>query len=159
MSMSDSSSLLPECHNVIDGGTNEYNEITLIQIHSLLTKTNLKLTIIETKNNSLEEIEKKITAFGQIRENLDNITSRVNKVELEIKTVKNDLGKLEANVSKLGDVFQRIPTRRKSPNSEVRCVSSGKKPVSGIIRSLMMLRHCLRPPPCNFQNSITDPKA
>lgn len=115
--MSDSSSLLTKSHNVIDGGTNEYNEITLIQIHSLLTKTNSKLTIIETKNNSLEEIEKKITAIGQIRENLDSITSRVNKV---------DRGKLEANVSKLGDVFQRIPTRRKSPNSEVRCVSSGR---------------------------------
>lgn len=125
MSMSDSSSLLTESHNMIDGGTNEHNEITLIQIHSLLTKTNSKLTIIETKNKSLEEIEKKITAIGQIRENLDSITSRVNKVELEIKTVKKDRGKLEAYVSKLGDVFQRFPTRN-SPNSEVRCVSSGR---------------------------------
>lgn len=50
------------------------------------------LTNIETKNSSIEfrltEIEKKITAMNQIREDLDNITSRVNKVELEIKTVK-----------------------------------------------------------------------
>lgn len=54
-----------------------------------------KLTNIETKNSSLEtsltQIVKKITAIGQIRKDLDKVTShgQVNKVELEIKTVKN----------------------------------------------------------------------
>lgn len=56
----------------------------------------------------LTEIEKKIMAIGQIREDLDNIISLVNKVELEIKTVKKDHGKLEANVCKLGDVFDLV---------------------------------------------------
>lgn len=139
MSMSDSSSLLTESHNMIDGGTNEHNEITLIQIHSLLTKTNSKLTIIETKNKSLEEIEKKITAIGQIRENLDSITSRVNKVELEIKTARR-------RVSAVSN------TKLAEFRSEVCELRQGN---SGIIRSLMMLRHCLRPPPTFRIQSLT----
>lgn len=55
------------------------SEIMLVKIHSLLTKRNSKLTNIETKNSFLEtsltQNEKKITAIGHIREDLDKVTS------------------------------------------------------------------------------------
>lgn len=69
---------------------------------------NSKLTNIETKNSSLEsrltEIEKKI---HQIREDLVKDTSQVNKVKLEIKTVKKKRPR-RANVSNLGNVFDTV---------------------------------------------------
>ena len=104
------SKLIAESHFIIYGQINE--KVTLESTHSLLIQTNLKLTNIGLKNDSLESrlstIEKEIIALNEIRGSLVTDKSRVNRLNIDVSSVQSDLRNLESNVSALGNVFDSV---------------------------------------------------
>ncbi|XP_062594181.1 uncharacterized protein LOC134255674 [Saccostrea cucullata] len=168
MSMTDTANLFTESHSVINGTQMcDGSEITLVEIHSLLTQMNSKLTNMESKNNCLEvrltEIEKKISAMGEIQTAVNTVSSQVQMMTEEMKTIKNDQKELESNVCSLGNLFDSVKD----------AVGSNTKQISENGMKLVEIRegkgqqdqktredtHTLNEASVNLRESMTDLKA